>query len=112
MMFIYYAAIIGYIIFGNFIPDQLYLKYTVWLILIIVSIIPIILNIVIKWLFIFYDLLSYWFGELPHKDVYIDLGNPAAEKPPPPLSMLTSLSTGSTDIGANMSMLTGMKKNE
>ena len=106
MIFIYYAALIGFIIFGNFIPDQLYLKYTVWLVLVIVAIIPIILNIVIKWLFIFYDLLSYWFGELPHKDVYVNLGNPTKEKPPPPpLTQLSSLSGTPTEITANMSSL-------
>ena len=107
MIFVYYAALIGFIIFGNFIPDQLYRKYTIWIILVIVAIIPIILNIVIKWLFIFYDLLSYWFGELPHKDVYVNLGNPSDEKPPPPpLSQLTSLAmTNPSAMTANMSTL-------
>ena len=107
MIFVYYAALIGFIIFGNFIPDQLYRKYTIWIILVIVAIIPIILNIVIKWLFIFYDLFSYWFGELPHKDVYVNLGNPSDEKPPPPpLSQLTSLAmTNPSAMTANMSTL-------
>jgi hypothetical protein len=105
MIFIYYAALIGFIIFGNFVPDQLYLKYTVWLILVIVAIIPIILNIVIKWLFIFYDLLSYWFGELPHKDVYINLGNPTKEKPPPPPSSQLSSFSGSAMLGKTSSLI-------
>ena len=107
MIFIYYAALIGFIIFGNFVPDQMYLKYTIWIILVIVAIIPIILNIVIKWLFIFYDLLSYWFGELPHKDVYVNLGNPSEEKPPlPPLSQLTSLAMNNPSaMIANMSTI-------
>jgi hypothetical protein len=107
MIFVYYAALIGFIIFGNFIPDKLYSKYTIWLILIIVAIIPIILNIVIKWLFIFYELLSYWFGELPHRDVYVNLGNPSDEKPPPPpLNQLTSLAmTNPAAMTASMSTL-------
>jgi hypothetical protein len=114
MIFVYYAALIGFIIFGNFIPDQLYLKYTVWIVLVIVAVIPIILNIVIKWLFIFYDLLSYWFGELPHKDVYINLGNPTKEKPPAPptstASMVSSLSgTTPSELVGQMSSLLGGK---
>lgn len=73
MLFIYYTAIIGYIIFGNFIPDKLYNNYTIWGIIFIAIIMPIILNMVIKWMFVMYDALSYWFAELPTKDVYDDL---------------------------------------
>jgi hypothetical protein len=101
MIFIYYAALIGFIIFGNFIPDKLYLNYTVWLIIVIVSIIPVILNILVKWLFVFYDLLSYWFGNLPIKDVYTNLGNPNAEKPPPPPS--SSMEAGITNMLSSVS---------
>jgi len=64
MIFVYYAAMIIFILFGNFIPDKLYLKSSVWLILVIVSIIPLILNIGIKWLFMIYETLSYWFGDI------------------------------------------------
>jgi len=73
MLFIYYSAIIGYIIFGNFIPDELYKKYTVWFIIFIATIMPLILNLIIKWLFVMQDALSYWFADLPTKDVYADL---------------------------------------
>ena len=73
MLFIYYTAIIGYIIFGNFIPDKLYNNYTIWGIIFIAIIMPIILNMVIKWMFVMYDAVSYWFAELPTKDVYDDL---------------------------------------
>ena len=87
MLFLYYGGIVCYIIFGNFIPEKLYLKYTVWLILVIVSIVPIILNISVIWMFLFYDTLAYWFADFPHKDVYKDLGNPADDPAPkPPVS--------------------------
>ena len=73
LLFFYYSAIIGYIIFANFIPDKLYLKYSVWVIIIIAAVLPIILNMLIKWIFIIGDVVVYWFKEIPHKDVYIDL---------------------------------------
>jgi hypothetical protein len=73
MLFIYYSIIIGYIIFGNFIPDQMYKKSYVWLVLIIVVIFPIILNLIMKWLFILADAVSYWYADIPHKDVFKDL---------------------------------------
>ena len=82
MVFLYYGALISFIVFGNFIPDRLYSKASVWVIIVIVAIIPIIMNMLIMWIFIIYDTISYWFSELPHKDVYTDMGNPADEKPP------------------------------
>jgi hypothetical protein len=76
MLFLYYAAIIGYIIFGNFIPDKLYMKVSVWFILIIATIIPIILNMLMKWIFIIGGVISYWFkNEMPHRDIYATLYN-------------------------------------
>jgi hypothetical protein len=91
MIFIYYAAIVCFIIFGNFIPDQLYFKYTVWIMIVIASIFPIILTMMIKWLFLFYDILAYWMsGPSPnaymprYKDVYMNMGNPGAEAAPEP----------------------------
>ena len=73
LLFFYYSALVVYIIFGNFIPDKLYLNYSVWAVIVIVAILPIILNMFIKWIFILVDVISYWFKEIPHKDVYIDL---------------------------------------
>ena len=73
MLFLYYSVIVIYIIFGNFIPDKLYLKKTVWLMIIIAAIVPIIFNICIKWLFIFADAFSYWYSDVVPKDVYHDL---------------------------------------
>ena len=84
MIFVYYGIIICFIVFGNFIPDQLYKKYSVWLVLIIAAIFPIILNMITMWLFILYDTLTYWFSDIPYKDVYINIGNPYDEKPPAP----------------------------
>ena len=101
MFFIYYAAIIIFIIFGNFIPDKLYSKQSVWLIIVILSIIPLILNIGIKWLFLIYETLSYWFGELPHRDVYSDLGVGTKGTPPaPPGSAITSIINPLASAGA------------
>jgi hypothetical protein len=74
MMFLYYGAIVCYIIFSNFIPDKLYQSYIVWLIIVIVSIIPIILNMVIRWIFIIGDVTAYWFkNDMPHRDIYTKL---------------------------------------
>lgn len=84
MIFLYYAGLVCFIIFGNFVPDKLYTKWSVWLIIIIVAAIPIILNMVIMWVFIIYDTLSYWFSELPHKDVYINMDNGEDTPPDPP----------------------------
>lgn len=74
MLFLYYSAIVCYIIFTNFIPDKLYLNKSVWLIILIVSLIPLILNLVVKWIFVIFDVLGYWFNERLPKDVYADLG--------------------------------------
>ena len=84
MIFLYYAAIVSFIIFGNFIPDKLYTKGSVWLIIVIAAIFPIIMNMLVMWIFIIYDTVSYWFSELPHKDVYINIGRPADEPAPAP----------------------------
>ena len=73
MLFIYYSAIIGYILLGNFIPDELYKNYTVWIIIFIAIIMPLLLNLTVKWMFVMYDAISYWFADLPTKDVYADL---------------------------------------
>ena len=81
MLFLYYTAIVCYIIFGNFIPDKLYNNKSVWLIIVIVSLIPIILNLVIKWIFIIFSVLGYWFNELPHKDIYSELGEDRPSAP-------------------------------
>jgi hypothetical protein len=73
MLFIYYSIIVGYILFGNFIPEQMYKKSYVWLMLIIAVIFPIILNLIMKWIFILADAVSYWYADIPHKDVFKDL---------------------------------------
>lgn len=73
MLFLYYSAIVCYIIFSNFIPDKLYVNKSIWLIIVIASLIPIILNLLIKWIFIIGDVLAYWFKDRPHKDIYADL---------------------------------------
>ena len=73
MLFLYYSVIVCYIIFGNFIPDKLYKNYSIWAVIVIAVIFPIILNILTKWIFILYDAVSYWLAEIPHKDVYADL---------------------------------------
>ena len=81
MLFLYYTAMVCYIIFGNFIPDNLYNNKSVWLIIVIVSLIPIILNLVIKWIFIIFSVLGYWFNELTHKDIYSELGEDRPSAP-------------------------------
>ena len=73
MLFLYYSVIVCYMIFGNFIPDKKYKNYSIWVVIVIAVIFPIILNIMMKWLFITYDAISYWLAEIPHKDVYADL---------------------------------------
>ena len=73
LLFFYYGAIIFYIIFGNFIPDKLYTNYSIWLIIVIASIFPIILDTIMKWIFIISGEIAYWFRDMPHKDVYLDL---------------------------------------
>ena len=84
MLFLYYAAIICYIIFSNFIPDKLYVNKSIWLVIIIACLIPIILNLIIKWVLIIMDVLAYWFNTRPHKDMYADLkGTDSLYKDPP-----------------------------
>ena len=64
-------------------------------------VIPLILNIGIKWLFLIYETLSYWFGELPHLDVYSDLGVGTKGTPPaPPGSAITSIINPLASAGA------------
>ena len=83
MIFLYYACIVGFILFANFIPDKLYTKISVWLLIVIASIIPIILNIAVMWIFTIYDMIAYWFAKLPHQDVYRHLGEEATRMPMP-----------------------------
>jgi hypothetical protein len=83
MIFLYYASIVGFILFANFIPDKLYTKISVWLLIVIASIIPIILNIAVMWIFAIYDMIAYWLAELPHQDVYRHLGEEATRMPMP-----------------------------
>jgi hypothetical protein len=99
MFFIYYGAIIFFIVFGNFITERLYLKGIVWLLLVIASIFPLLLNILIIWAFVIWDTLVYWYSD-PHygygrfqryKDVYYDMDNPFDEAPPqPPIKISNS----------------------
>ena len=99
MIFIYYAAVIGYIIFSNFIPDKLYMKFSVWMIIVIASIIPIILNMVMRWVFIIGDVIAYWIkNEMPHRDVYAELKdfnytNTVSNVPPVPTYLTNAPST-------------------
>jgi hypothetical protein len=92
MIFIYYGAIIFFIVFGNFITEKLYLKGIVWLLLVIASVFPLILNMLIIWMFVIWDTLVYWYTD-PHygygrfqqyKDVYFNMENPFDEAPPEP----------------------------
>jgi hypothetical protein len=80
MLFIYYSCIIWFILFANFIPDKLYLKYTVWILIVLASIMPLMLNLLIKWIFFIFDVISYWLEDLPHKDVYFS--SPSMGPPP------------------------------
>jgi hypothetical protein len=84
MIFLYYAALVCFIIFGNFIPDRLYLKSSVWIILVIVAMIPLLLNLFIMWIFLLYDTVAYWFSELPHKDIAGGLAPSGGNPPGPP----------------------------
>ena len=72
LLFLYYCALVGYIIFGSFIPDKMYLKYSVWAVVIIVALFPLLLNILMKWFFMFGNVVYYWIKDIPHKDVYLD----------------------------------------
>ena len=73
MMFFYYTIIVAYLVYGDFFSKEQWKKFSVWIVLIIVGIIPFILNMIIKWLFIIKAYLSYLFSEMPHKDVYMEL---------------------------------------
>ena len=73
LVFVYYFIIIGYIVFGNFIPDKLYNKTMSWVIILLMASIPLILNILIRWVIVTYDVLKYWFSDIPHKDVYTNV---------------------------------------
>jgi hypothetical protein len=73
MLFIYYSAIVIYIVFGSFIPDKQYKKFSICVMLIIAALIPLILNRIIKWIFILKEYVGYWLEEIPHKDVLEDL---------------------------------------
>jgi hypothetical protein len=73
MLFLYYSIIVMYLAFGRFIPEKQYTQTSVWLIILIALCIPLMLNMLVKWLFIIKDYIGYWFEEMPHKDVYIDL---------------------------------------
>ena len=89
------------------------MNYTVWLLIVIAAIFPVILNILIKWIFIGYDMVSYYLAELPHKDVYMSLGKPSNEKPPPlPLGLTSSANPLATNaipasVASAMSSLPG-----
>lgn len=73
LLFFYYGIIVLYLVFGRFIPEQQYLQKSVWIILLIALCIPLMLDLVVKWIFILKDYVGYWLADIPHKDVYIDL---------------------------------------
>lgn len=73
MLFLYYSIIVMYLVFGPFIPEKQYTQKSVWLIILIALSFPLMLNMLVKWVFIIKDYIGYWFEEIPHKDVYIDL---------------------------------------
>jgi hypothetical protein len=77
MIFFYYAIIIAYLVYGDFFPKEQWRKLSVWIVLTLIAIIPYILNMMIKWVFIIKAYFSYLFSEIPHKDVYFDLDEEA-----------------------------------
>jgi len=84
MIFLYYAGIVIFILFGNFIPDKLYLNYSVWLIIVILALIPLFLNLAIMWIFMLYDTVVYWVSDMPHKDVPMWMGDSLGASPHTP----------------------------
>ena len=79
LSFIYYFIIVGYIAFGNFIPDKLYNKKMTWVIILMMAAIPLILNTLVRWVIVSYDVLKYWLSEIPHKDVYTNIDETLSE---------------------------------
>jgi len=79
LSFIYYFIIVGYIAFGNFIPDKLYNKKMTWVIILMMAAIPLILNTLVRCVIVSYDVLKYWLSEIPHKDVYTNIDETLSE---------------------------------
>lgn len=73
MVFIYYSAIVIYIVFGSFITEKQYKNFSICIMLVIAVLIPIILNRIIIWIYILKEYVGYWLQEIPHKDVLEDL---------------------------------------
>jgi hypothetical protein len=73
IMFFYYSILTIYLIFGNFFPEQQYKKFSACIVLVLVILFPLILNLLVKWLFLLKDYISYWWAEIPHRDVYSEL---------------------------------------
>ena len=91
MVFIYYSIIILYLIFGNFISDKQYTNFGTWMVIIIALLIPIILNIIVKWLFIIKEYIVFWLSDRRYKDVYSDFSETTDQfKTPPSLSFTPS----------------------
>ena len=69
LIFIYFALLVMYIVFGRFIPKQEYLHWQSWIIIILYIIFPFfILQRLVKVLFSLYNYLMSW---SLHKNVYI-----------------------------------------
>jgi hypothetical protein len=77
------------------------MKFSVWMIIVIASIIPIILNMVMRWVFIIGEVISYWIkNEMPYRDVYAELKdfnytNTVSNVPPVPTYLTKGASPAS-----------------
>jgi hypothetical protein len=61
LLYLFFAIVILYIVFGNFIPEQTYKKWHVWLVLALFIAIPyFLLDRVVKMVFALYHYLSSW----------------------------------------------------
>jgi hypothetical protein len=73
LLFFYFSILLLFLIFGSFFPEQQYKKFSVCLVLGLAIAFPLILNLLVKWVFLLADYISYWWSEIPHKDVYSEI---------------------------------------
>jgi len=73
ILFIYYAILILYLVFGNFFADAQYANISFWIFFVFYAAFPWTLNWIVRKLFAFRDLLQYVFEKFPYKNAYVNI---------------------------------------
>jgi hypothetical protein len=73
LVFIYYALLVLYLLFGDFLPNAQYKNRNMWLALLLYILLPWVFNWFVKKMFALTNLIEYVTHQLPYKNAYVDI---------------------------------------